>query len=104
MNATARIPSATRLARAVLGVVAAAGVLASGYVCLAEQVTVTLVGGSKITANLLRESSEGVVLDLGFDVLNVPAKRVLDIRRDKAGERLGAKQDSGVFTTGRLEA
>ena len=47
--------------------------------------TVTLVGGSKITANLLRESPEGVVLDLGFDVLNVPAKRVLDIQPRQDG-------------------
>ncbi|HEX3655168.1 MAG TPA: trypsin-like peptidase domain-containing protein [Pirellulales bacterium] len=110
MNVVVRVPSAApvvraaRLAHAVRGFVAGVCVLAAGQVCLAEQVTVTLVGGSKITANLLRESPEGVVLDLGFDVLNVPAKRVLDIRRNKVDERTGAKQDSGIFTTGRLEA
>ena len=35
---------------------------------------------------------------------NVPAKRVLDIRRNKADQQVGAKQDRGLFTTGRLEA
>jgi serine protease Do len=69
----------------------------------AEQVTVTLVGGAKITATLLRESPEGVVLDLGFDVVNVPAKRLLDISRDQPS-KVVAHKNQGVFTTGRLEA
>ena len=36
-------------------------------------VTVTLVGGGKVTAPLLRQSEEGVVLDLGYEVLQIPA-------------------------------
>ncbi len=69
-----------------------------------EQVTVTLVGGAKITATLLRESPEGLVLDLGFDVINIPAKRLLDIDRGKPQQRAGARKDQGIFSTGRLDA
>lgn len=68
-----------------------------------DQVTVTLVGGAKITATLLRENKDGVVLDLGFDVLNLPAARVLDISRDEAAAKNERRQDHGIFHTGRLE-
>ncbi|HEX4130505.1 MAG TPA: trypsin-like peptidase domain-containing protein [Pirellulales bacterium] len=70
----------------------------------AEQVTVTLVGGAKITATLLRESDDGIVLDLGTEVLNLPTKRVLDIDRQAKAARRESKSDHGIFSTGRLEA
>lgn len=41
--------------------------------------TVTLVGGTKITAPLLRQNEEGVVLDLGYDVMHVPVRRLVRI-------------------------
>ena len=69
-----------------------------------EQVTVTLIGGAKITATLLRESNEGVVLDLGFDVVNVPAKRMLDLSRHDETNAGAASKSEGIYTTGRLEA
>jgi serine protease Do len=70
----------------------------------AEQVTVSLVGGAKITADLLRENEHGVVLDLGHDVLQVPAKRVLSVDHTVKGPVAQTKRDGGVFITGRLEA
>ncbi len=72
----------------------------------AEMVTITLVGGGRVTAPLLRQSDEGVVLDLGHDVLQIPAKRVLDVRRedDAAGQPAGGTAERGIFRTGRLEA
>lgn len=72
-----------------------------------EPVTVTLVGGTKITAPLLRRNDEGVVLDLGYDVLHIPARRVIDVSEAKkptAEAKPEAGQDRGIFTTGRLEA
>jgi serine protease Do len=71
-----------------------------------DVVTVTLVGGGRVTAPLLRQSEEGVVLDLGHDVLQIPAKRLLDVRREDeaAGEPARAAVDRGIFRTGRLEA
>jgi len=84
-----------------------AAVLASGGACLAgEVVTVTLVGGGRVTAPLLRRSDEGVVLDLGFEVLQIPAQRVLDVRAEDgdaaAADRAAAERD--IFRTGALEA
>ncbi len=72
----------------------------------AEVVTVTLVGGGKLTAPLLRQSDDGVVLDLGFEVLRIPAKRVLDVRAEAAGEDEAVRDaaETDIFRTGRLEA
>ncbi len=71
----------------------------------ADIVTVTLVGGAKLTGPLLRENDEGVVLDLGHEVINLPAKRVLDIRRENtAATKDKTEQNRGIFSTGRLEA
>ena len=84
---------------ACLAITAAAGA--------AEIVTVTLVGGGKVTAPLLRENDDGIALDLGFDVLQIPAKRLLDVQRGAAGDgeaAASASSDSGIFRTGRLEA
>ena len=72
----------------------------------AEVVTVTLVGGGRVTGPLLRKNDDGVVLDLGFEVVQIPAKKVLDVRAADAGEeqRSDRETDRGVFRTGRLEA
>jgi serine protease Do len=72
----------------------------------AEIVTVTLVGGGRVTGPLLRKNDDGVVLDLGFEVLQIPAKKVLDVRADDAGAAAKAdgETDRGVFRSGRLEA
>jgi serine protease Do len=67
-------------------------------------VTVTLVGGGKVTATLLRQSEEGVVLDLGYEVLQIPAKRVLDVRREDEADEPARAAERGIFRTGRLEA
>ncbi|MFM7205958.1 MAG: S1C family serine protease [Planctomycetaceae bacterium] len=71
----------------------------------AEMVTATLVGGSRVTAPLLRRSDDGVVLDLGFEVLHIPAKKLLDVRSEAAADAVpsGAKEHD-IFRTGRLEA
>jgi len=69
-----------------------------------EIVTATLVGGGRVTGTLLRQNDDGVVIDLGFDVVRIPARRVLDVRRDAdaGGER--RESDRGIFRTGMLEA
>ena len=70
-----------------------------------RRVSVTLSGGSKVTADLLRENSEGIVLDLGFDVMHVPAGKVLDIQRGDAAEQgVNRTKEHDIYQTGRLEA
>ena len=74
-------------------------------VVAAEIVTVTLVGGGRVTGALLRRNDDGVVVDLGFEVLQIPAKRVLDVRaEDAAAAAGGAERERDIFRTGTLEA
>ena len=82
----------------------AAVVILAAAAKAADVVTVTLVGGGRVTAPLLRQNEEGVVLDLGFDVLQIPAKRVLDVVAEGAAEEPPRAADQGIFRTGRLEA
>ena len=69
-------------------------------------VTVTLVGGGRVTGTLLRDTDAGLAVDLQFDVLNLPPDKVLDVVVDRAeGDAPAAGNDGGeLFTAGRLEA
>ncbi|MFM7411598.1 MAG: S1C family serine protease [Planctomycetota bacterium] len=84
-----------------LGCLAAA---CGAWASAAEMVTVTLVGGSRVTAPLLRRNDDGVVLDLGHDVLQIPAKRLLDVRSESPAADADAERQHDIFHTGRLEA
>lgn len=74
------------------------------WVGAADMVTVTLVGGSRVTAPLLRRNDDGVVLDLGFEVLQIPAKKLLDVRSETPETEGGDESQHDIFRTGRLEA
>ena len=74
------------------------------WVGAADMVTVTLVGGSRVTAPLLRRNDDGVVLDLGFEVLQIPAKKLLDVRSETPEAEGGDESQHDIFRTGRLEA
>ncbi|MEM7624717.1 MAG: trypsin-like peptidase domain-containing protein [Planctomycetota bacterium] len=71
-------------------------------------VTVTLVGGGKVTGTLLRDTDAGLAVDLQFDVLNLPPGKVLDVVAiDANGDEVRATPAAGgeqLFTTGRLDA
>jgi serine protease Do len=72
-----------------------------------DPVVVTLVGGAKITAPLLRKNDEGVVLDLGHDVLHIPARRVVEVAepvKAATAAKPSPQAEHGLYTTGRLEA
>ncbi len=45
--------------------------------------TIVLRDGPTITAEILRESPERVVVDLGYDVLSIPRRSILEIRPDQ---------------------
>ncbi len=65
-------------------------------------VTVTLRGGSRVTATLLRENEQGLVLDLGHGVVTVASDQVLQVER--AGRLTDAQQRQfDVYTRGRLD-
>lgn len=67
-----------------------------------ELVTITLVGGARLTATLLRQNNDGIALDLGHDVITIPAQRVLDIRTPEKHSGL-EKQEHAFFRVGQLE-
>ena len=67
-----------------------------------QVVTVTLTSGAKITATLLRQNDDGIVLDLGHNVVTIAARRVLDMRAPDA-TKPPEQQEHGFFTMARLE-
>lgn len=100
-----RLRTSARIARR-MALVAALGATV-GIAAAGETATVTLVGGTKISGPLLRQNEEGVVLDLGFDVLHLPAKRVLNVDKSSGGAAVAPASttvDRQLYTTGRLEA
>jgi len=87
----------------VIALIATFGVVpAPSLLCAGEPVTVTLQGGAKITAALLRRNSENIVLDLGYDVVTIDASRVLAVQVVEAAEPT-KPTDEGVYSQGRLE-
>jgi serine protease Do len=76
----------------------------AGSAVAGEMVTATLVGGSRVTAPLLRRNDDGVVLDLGFDVLQIPAKKLLDVRSEESAVPVDGDHEHDIFRTARLEA
>lgn len=73
---------------------------------LAEQVTVVVHGGGSLTAELLRENTQGLVLDLGPQVIQIAADQVLDVRRgaDAIVDAASALDRRGLYTRGQLDA
>ena len=67
-----------------------------------QMVTVCLSSGARITATLLRRNAEGIVLDLGHDVVTIGAGQVLSITRPQAEADTGP-HEQGLYTLGRLE-
>ena len=78
-------------------VLAVACLAAATRIDAAEIVTVTLVGGGKVTGPLLRQNDDGVVVDLGFEVVQIPAKRVLAVTsEDTSGRREEGETESSA--------
>lgn len=67
-----------------------------------DMVTVTLSGGAEVTAKLLEQDDDRVVLDLGYDVIAVDAKRVLAIN-SQDNVPIGEVQSQEFYTVGRLD-
>jgi len=79
-------------------------VILAGSSYAADQVTVTLVGGAKVTATMLRQNDQGVVLDMGHDVVNIPTASILNVTKVQTNGDLKQVKNQGLFTTGRLKA
>ncbi|MEM9418312.1 MAG: trypsin-like peptidase domain-containing protein [Planctomycetota bacterium] len=71
---------------------------------LGQVVTATLVGGGQVTGTLLRQTDNGIAIDLQFEVLNFSADQVLDLVAQDASAAPTPSNGGELFTTGRLEA
>ena len=69
-----------------------------------EVVTVTLQGGAKVTGVQLRKNDAGLALDLGYDVVNIPMNRVLEVHAEADDKAAPTTVGDGLYSTGRLEA
>lgn len=67
-----------------------------------KMVTVQLSGGARITATLLRQNTDGIVLDLGHNVVAIPSHRVLKIQDPQVDEP-STQERYDLFTLGRLD-
>ena len=68
-----------------------------------KRATATLENGSVISGTVLRDSNEGVVFDLGYDVVHIPKKKILDI---KFGDQEAVKSKTiqeDIYSVGRLK-
>ncbi|NBC11305.1 MAG: trypsin-like serine protease [Planctomycetes bacterium] len=69
-----------------------------------QPVEVTVLGGAQVVGTLLRQNNAGLVIDLGFDALHIPADQALDVRPLEADDENDAETDeAGIYRTGRLE-
>lgn len=64
--------------------------------------TLKIDNGTEIVAEILKQDSEQVVLDLGFDIIRIPTNRILSIDKADATEATQESQRFETFTTGRL--
>lgn len=67
-----------------------------------EMVTVKLAGGAQLTATLLQRTEDRLVLDLGYEVITLDAKRVLSVVTSEEQPE-GRTRSQDIFTTGRLD-
>lgn len=69
-----------------------------------EVVTVRLSSGAQITGPLLRQNDEGVVIDLGSEVVAIPARQVVEIVHDVSGGSVqDASQAFDIYSQGKLK-
>ncbi|MCX5662143.1 MAG: trypsin-like peptidase domain-containing protein [Planctomycetota bacterium] len=69
-----------------------------------EQVVVTLVGGAKVTGTFLRKNDAGVAIDLGYEVVNIPGDRVLEVDGVDGAATRDQKAERDIYTVGRMDA
>jgi serine protease Do len=86
------------LARFVLGLLV---VLFPNRFLSAETVTVTLQGGAKLTATLLRRNDDSIVLDLGNTVISLETRHVRQVESAEAATST-SENHQGVYSVGQL--
>lgn len=68
-----------------------------------KRASATLENGSVISGTVLRDSEEGVVFDLGYDVVHIPKKKILDLKYGEQGTVKSKTVKEDIYTVGRLK-
>jgi serine protease Do len=68
-----------------------------------RRVTATIAGGAKVTGTLLRLNDKSAVIDLGQDVITIPRRRILELKRQQPGTSTQAPESEDIYRTGTLE-
>ena len=69
------------------------------FVLTAKKVEIELQSGASVSGEVLKKTSEYWVLDLGFTVLQIPAKECTEVKEVKSGKVLGAAKKSDLYRT-----
>ena len=70
-----------------------------------EVVTVRLSSGAELTAPMLRRNDNGIVLDLGSEIISIPGSQVVDVSSatDQAALTAAKENQHDIFSTGKLK-
>ncbi|MBN37864.1 MAG: hypothetical protein CMI29_05300 [Opitutae bacterium] len=69
------------------------------FVLTAKKVEIELQSGASVSGEVLKKTSEYWVVDLGFTVLQIPAKECAEVKEVKSGKVLGAAKKSDLYRT-----
>ena len=69
------------------------------FTLLGKRVEIELQSGSSVSGEVLKKSAEHWVLDLGFTVLQIPAKECVKVKEVKSGKVLGSAMKSHLYRT-----
>ena len=69
------------------------------FVLTAKKVEIELQSGASVSGEVLKKTSEYWVVDLGFTVLQIPAKECTEVKEVKSGKVLGAAKKSDLYRT-----
>tara|TARA_B100001057_G_scaffold107889_1_gene105556 strand:- start:5454 stop:6374 length:921 start_codon:yes stop_codon:yes gene_type:complete len=67
------------------------------FVLTAKKVEIELQSGASVSGEVLKKTSEYWVVDLGFTVLQIPAKECAEVKEVKSGKVLGAAKKSDLY-------
>ena len=68
-------------------------------VLTAKKVEIELQSGASVSGEVLKKTSEYWVVDLGFTVLQIPAKECAEVKEVKSGKVLGTAKKSDLYRT-----
>ena len=66
---------------------------------LGKRVEIELQSGASVSGEVLKKSSSHWVIDLGFQVLQIPSKECVKVKELKSGKVIGSAKKSDLYRT-----